>query len=110
MDALAAQQWQEALCFCSDRVRAKAAEWPSPGVFFSNTVPIDLLLAQDFGYWSGSPNFYVLLVPLTVLDDQGHALPYSQTPAQTIVRKGQVAPGALVVLADRLDLSAHSRR
>ena len=212
-DALAAEQWQEALALCSDRVRAKAAEWPSPGAFFKETIPIDLLLAQDFGYWSARPNFYGLLVPLTepqskpfiqwhwavsatnqtwvvdyppvkleeyiarkkaaireremkanqirlglepklkglktrlvpvskefiagspmlfrleltnlgqaavdymdsgvayspltVLDAKGQPLPYVQSPAQIQVRKGQVASGASVVLADRMDLTRH---
>ena len=51
-DALAAEQWEEALSFCSDRVRAKAAEWPSPEAFFKETLPIGLLLARDFGYYT----------------------------------------------------------
>jgi hypothetical protein len=212
-DALAAGQWQEALSLCSDRVRVKAAEWPSPGAFFKDTSPIDLLLAQDFGYWSGRTGFFGLLVPLTepeskpriqwfwaisatnqtwvvdyppvkledyvarkkaalqerenrareirvrlesklkglkarlvrvserfvagspmlfrveidnlsqgaidymdsgvaysplvVLDAKGQALPWAETPLQIQVRKGQVAPGASVVLADRIDLSRH---
>jgi hypothetical protein len=212
-DALAAEQWPQALSLCSDRVRAKAAEWPSPGAFFKDTIPVDLLLAQDFGYWSGGANFYGLLVPLTepeskpfiqwywaisatnqtwvvdyppvkleeyvarkkagiqerenqskevclrlepklkgmksrlapvseqfvvgspmlfrvelanqgqasvdyldsgvayapltVFDAKGQALAFTQTPLQVMVRKGQVAPGASVVLADRIDLSAH---
>ena len=212
-DALAAEQWQDALSLCSDRVRAAAAQWSSPGAFFRDTVPIDLLLSRDFGYWSSRPQFYGLLVPLTeqeskpfiqwywaiyatnqtwlvdyppvklddyvgrkkvameerekeasqlrlslepklkevrirllpvserfiigspmlfrlelanqgkatvdymdsgvayspltVLDDKGQPLPYTQTPAQIPVRKGQVASGASVVLADRIDLSRH---
>jgi hypothetical protein len=212
-DALAAERWQEALSLCSDRVRTKASEWPSPGDFFNDTVPIDLLLSNDFGYWSGSSNFYGLLVPLTqreskpliqwywaisatnqawvvdyppvrleeyiarkkaaiqeseskakqireslqpklkavkarlvplsehfiigspmqfrvdlvntgqttvdymdsgvayspltVLDAKGQVLPCAQTPAQVMVRKGKVTPGASVVVADRMDLNAH---
>src|SRR5438445_271784 len=51
-DALAAERWQEALSFCSDPVRAKASEWPSPKAFFNETMPTELLLAQDFGYWT----------------------------------------------------------
>src|SRR6185436_1453856 len=50
-DALAGERWEEALSLCSDRVRAKATEWPSPKAFLTETMPIDLLLAQDFGYW-----------------------------------------------------------
>jgi hypothetical protein len=76
-DTLAAEQWQEALSFCSDRVRAKAAEWPSPKAFFNETLPTELLLAQDFGYWTvrsdqtggfewtDKANFYGLFVTLT---------------------------------------------
>ena len=48
-DALAEKRWSEALGFCSDRVRAKASEWPSPGTFFQETIPVERLLAQDFG-------------------------------------------------------------
>ena len=212
-DALAAEQWQDALSLCSDRVRATAAQWPSPGAFFKDTIPIDLLLSRDFGYWSVRSQFYGLPVPLTepesqpfiqwywaiyatnqtwvvdypplkldkyvtrkkaaieerekeatqlrgslesrlkdvrsrllpvseqfiigspmlfrvelvnqgqavvdymdsgvayspltVLGNKGQALPYTQTPAQIPVRKGQVAPRASVVLADRMDLSRH---
>ena len=76
-DALAAERWQEALSFCSDRVRAKAAEWPSPRAFFDETFPTELLLAQDFGYWTlradqtggfdwtDKANFYALFINLT---------------------------------------------
>jgi hypothetical protein len=224
-DALAAEQWQEALSFCSDRVREKAAQWPSPKAFFNETIPTRLLLAQDFGYWtlrSDQPggfdwtdkaNFYGLQVtltepeskpvvqwfwailatnqtwvvdyppvkleeyvarkkvaiqereerikqihqslelkvngikthlipvsqrfiigspmlfrvqltnlgktsadymdsgvayaPLTVLDDKGQPLPYTEMPSQIGVAKGEVAPGASVVLADRIDLNQH---
>ena len=76
-EALAAERWEEALSLCSERVRARASEWPSPKAFFDDTVPIALLLAQDFGYWtlradrsaaSGwteQAHDYGLLVPLT---------------------------------------------
>ncbi len=76
-DALAAERWPEALALCSDRVRAKAAEWTSPETFLTNTVPKDLLLAQDFGFWTlrsdkpdgfdwtDSASFYALIIPLT---------------------------------------------
>jgi hypothetical protein len=216
-DALAAEQWQQALSLCSDRVRAKAVEWPSPEAFLKETIPVDLLLAKDFAYWMGkvgsNANFYGLLVPLTepeakpliqwfwaitatnqtwvvdyppvkleeyiarkkaaiqareneteqirtsllprlkdvkthlvpvsqrfvigapmlfqvelentgkaavdykdggvahsplaVFDDKGNALAYKQTPAQITARQGQVAPGASVVLADRVDLNSY---
>jgi len=76
-DDLAAERWQDALSLCSARVRAKASEWPSPKVFFNETMPVDLLLTQDFGYWSvrsdrpaasgwtENATFYGLFVPLT---------------------------------------------
>ena len=76
-DALAGEQWQEALSLCSDRVRAKAREWSSPQAFFKETFPGDLVLARDFGYWTlradqpgGSDwpdkaNWYGLFVNLT---------------------------------------------
>ncbi len=76
-DALAGERWPEALSFCSERVRAKAAQWPSPKVFFQETLPMDLLLAESFGYWtlkfgpggsldsSDEANLYGLFVNLT---------------------------------------------
>lgn len=224
-DALGAERWQEALSFCSDRVRAKAAEWPSPKAFLYETIPTELLLAQDFGYWTlrcdqtggfdwtDKANFYALIItltepeskpvvqwhwaiyatnhtwvvdyppikleeyiarkkaaiqereekmkqvrqslepkvqgikthlipvskrfiigspmlfrvelanlgkttadykdsgvslaPLTVLDDRGQPLPFTEISSQILVRKGEVAPGASVVLAERIDLNEH---
>src|SRR5262245_66246963 len=49
-EALANERWDEALSLCSNPVRLRAGEWPSPKAFFVETVPIDLLLAQDFRY------------------------------------------------------------
>jgi hypothetical protein len=65
-EALAGGRWGEALGMCSDRVRRKAAEWPSAGEFVRETIPVEILLAQDFGYWTirGS-DFFGLLVPLS---------------------------------------------
>ena len=222
-DALAAERWQAALSFCSDRVQAKAAEWPSPKAFFNETILTELLLAQDFGYWTlradqtggfdwtDKANFYGLFVtltepeskpvvqwfwaisasnhawvvdyppikleeyiarkkaaiqereekikqirqslepklqgikthliplserfiigspmlfrveltnpgkttadymdsgvaysPLTVFDDKGQPLPYTEIPSQIRVRKGEAAPGVSVIVADRIDLN-----
>lgn len=73
-DALAARHWGEALSLCSDRLRAKAAEWPTPQAFFSETVPLPNLLAQDFGCWRCGSNSFGLLVPLT----ERHAKPFIQ--------------------------------
>jgi hypothetical protein len=224
-DALAAERWPEALALCSDRVRAKAAQWPSPKAFFNDTIPTRLLLAQDFGFWTlrcdqpggfdwtdkatlyalvvnltepesqpalqwfwtisatnhawvvdyppvkmedyvarkkaalqeredkikqirlslqprleglkthlvpvnqrfiiGSPMLFrveltnagktaadymdsgVAYAPLTVLDDKGQPLPCVEIPGQIAVRKGEVASGASVVLADQIDLNQH---
>jgi hypothetical protein len=76
-DALAEERWADALALCSERVRAKASSWPSAEAFFHDTVPVELLIAQDFGYWTLRANqaaskgwtenavFYGLLVPLT---------------------------------------------
>jgi hypothetical protein len=64
-DALDGERWPEALSYCSDRVRAKSAEWPSLGTFFRETIPVDLLLARDFGPWHSAANFYGLFVDLT---------------------------------------------
>jgi hypothetical protein len=64
-DALAEERWQDALSLCSDRIRAKAAEWPSLGAFFNETIPIEGLLAEKFGPWSLSSGAYGLFVPLT---------------------------------------------
>jgi hypothetical protein len=64
-DALADGRWDEALSFCSARVRAKAAEWPTLKDFFTDTMPIEHVLAQDFGCWSCATNFYGLFVTLS---------------------------------------------
>ncbi|MBA4147631.1 MAG: hypothetical protein H0X66_05910 [Verrucomicrobia bacterium] len=45
--------------------------------------------------------------PLTVLNEQGQPLLFTQTPAQIGVGKGHVAPGASAIIADRMDLSKH---
>jgi len=63
-DALAAERWQEALSYCSDRVRAKSAEWPSLAEFFDDTMPIEGVLSRDFGCWSCGETFYGMLVQL----------------------------------------------
>jgi hypothetical protein len=64
-DALAAERWQDALSFCSDRVRGGAAKWPTPKDFFTETMPIEHVLAQDFACWSCGTNFYGLFVTLS---------------------------------------------
>jgi hypothetical protein len=64
-DSLAAEHWQEALALCSDRVQASAAQWQSPAAFFRDTMPVQNLLAQDFGCWSCASNFFGMFVPLS---------------------------------------------
>jgi len=64
-DALAAERWGEALSFCSDRVRATATKWPTPKEFFTDTMPIEHVLEQDFACWSCGTNFYGLFVTLS---------------------------------------------
>jgi hypothetical protein len=64
-DALAEGRWDEALSFCSARVRARAAEWPAPKDFFADTMPIEHVLAQDFACWSCGTNFYGMFVTLS---------------------------------------------
>jgi len=64
-DALAAERWGDALSLCSERLRASAAKWPAPKDFFTETMPIEHVLAQDFGCWSCGTNFYGLFVTLS---------------------------------------------
>lgn len=74
-DALAADRWDEALSFCSSRLRAAAKEWPSTKEFFTNTMPIEHVLARDFGYWTmkskkynAEETFFGMFVTLSELD------------------------------------------
>ena len=64
-DALASERWQDALKLCSDRVQSSAAQWQSPADFFRDTMPVQNLLAQDFGCWSCASNFFGMFVPLS---------------------------------------------
>jgi len=67
-DALAAERWQEALACCSERLRSSASAWPTPKDFFTDTMPIEHVLAQDFACWSCGTNFYGLFVTLSAPD------------------------------------------
>ena len=50
--ALAAERWQEAFSLCSDRVRTKAAEWPSLAAFFRETMPVEKVVNKlHFDFW-----------------------------------------------------------
>jgi hypothetical protein len=64
-DAIAAGRWEEALGYCSERVRTAASTWPGPKDFFTGTMPVEHVLAQDFGCWSCGTNFYGLFVTLS---------------------------------------------
>src|SRR5580765_3379496 len=64
-DALAAEHWHEALTLCSDRLQSASAQWQSPADFFRDTMPIQHLLATDFGCWSCGSNSYGMFVNLS---------------------------------------------
>lgn len=69
-DALTTERWQEALSFCSDRVRKAAQGWPSPQEFFSKTLPLaKVVTGVGFPYWqeqhNGAFHSYGLLIRLT---------------------------------------------
>lgn len=64
-DALASERWQEALALCSERLRTSAQKRPTAKDFFTETMPIELVLAQDFGCWSCATNFYGMFVTLS---------------------------------------------
>ena len=66
-DALAEERWADALALCSDRVRSKAAGWPAPKDFFTDTMPIEHVLAYSWGCWSCGTNFYGMFA--TISDD-----------------------------------------
>jgi hypothetical protein len=61
-DAIDGGRWSEALSYCSARVRGAAAKWPSVEAFFSETMPIEQVLSQDFGCWNCSEKFYGLVI------------------------------------------------
>ena len=49
----------------------------------------------------------VAFAPLKLFDDKQHALSSVEVPMQIGVRRGEAAPGASVVLADKIDLNLH---
>jgi hypothetical protein len=65
-DALGTERWQAALAFCSDRIRAKAAESASAEAFFRQTMPLEKVLTQDFGCWYCGSNFFGLVINLNL--------------------------------------------
>ena len=64
-DAVAEDRWADALALCSDRVRAKAAGWNAPKDFFTDTMPIEHVLAHSWGCWSCGTNFYGLFATIS---------------------------------------------
>lgn len=67
-DALAAERWEEALSFCSKRIQASAAASASPKQFFTDTMPIEHVLAKDFGCWMEGDKFYGMFATLSEPD------------------------------------------
>jgi hypothetical protein len=67
-DALAAGRWEEALSYCSKRIKASAASSASPKQFFTDTMPIEHVLAKDFGCWAEGERFYGMFATLSEPD------------------------------------------
>jgi hypothetical protein len=67
-DAIASERWDDALTLCSQRIRSKAAEWSTPKHFFTDTLPIEHVLAKTWGCWSCGSNFYGMFVTLSDYD------------------------------------------
>ena len=64
-DAIAAERWDEAVSFCSKRIQASAASSASAKQFFTDTMPIEHVLAKDFGCWAEGDKFYGMFVTLS---------------------------------------------
>jgi hypothetical protein len=48
-NAIKDSNWNDALEYCSDKIKAKAKDYNSPGVFFKDMLPIDKIIAlKDF--------------------------------------------------------------
>jgi len=69
-EALAAKRWEEALSYCSDRVRDSAKRWATCREFFAATTPLERILKDyRFGFWQErhkkDSHYYGLAIPLT---------------------------------------------
>jgi hypothetical protein len=69
-NALAADRWDDALSLCSADVQNHAKTWSSAEKFFKDTMPIEHVLARDFGCWSCGDRFYGMFETISAYDEQ----------------------------------------
>ena len=69
-NALAADRWDGALSLCSADVQNHAKGWPSAGKFLKDTMPIEHVLARDFGCWSCGDKFYGMFETISAYGEQ----------------------------------------
>lgn len=69
-NALAADRWDDALSLCSADVQNHAKEWPKAEEFLKDTMPIEHVLARDFGCWSCGDKFYGMFETISAYDEQ----------------------------------------
>lgn len=69
-NALAADRWDDALSLCSTDVQNHAKTWPSAEKFFKDTMPIEHVLARDFGCWSCGDKFYGMFETISAYGEQ----------------------------------------
>jgi hypothetical protein len=69
-NALAADRWDDALSLCSADVQNHAKAWPSAEKFFKDTMPIEHVLARDFGCWSCGDKFYGMFETISAYGEQ----------------------------------------
>jgi hypothetical protein len=67
---LAADHWDDALSLCSAEVQNHAKAWPSAGKFFQDTMPIEHVLARDFGCWSCGDKFYGMFETISAYGEE----------------------------------------
>jgi len=69
-NALAADRWDDALSLCSGDVQGHAKAWPGAEKFFKDTMPIEHVLARDFGCWSCGDKFYGMFETISAYSEQ----------------------------------------
>jgi hypothetical protein len=69
-NALAADRWDDALLHCSADVQNHAKRWPKAEKFFKDTMPIEHVLARDFGCWICGDKFYGMFETISAGDEQ----------------------------------------
>lgn len=69
-NALAADRWDDALSLCSVEVQNHAKAWPSTEKFFKETMPIEHVLARDFGCWMCGDKFYGMFETISAWNEQ----------------------------------------